>query len=109
MARWLVALVLGLAALGGVYFLWQRESAHQAEVSLAPHRELPALAPPGAGAMADTAPSQTLPGAETGHPPDRAAGAPSAIPSGNSLGNANSTGHSSALLDGMITVDQPSS
>ena len=29
MARWLIALVLGLAALGAVFFLWQRESAQK--------------------------------------------------------------------------------
>lgn len=86
MGRWLIGLVLGLLALGAVFFLWQRESAQKTETAPAPHE-----APMDAG-PANTAPAAPSP-AETGTPGAASPETPATEPS--------------ASAESIIVVDEP--
>jgi len=90
MGRWLIALVLGLASLGAVFFLWQRESTQRAETGTGAETQgepmsMDGQSPPAATAPAAQAPAETNAGAEPAAP------AP----------------ESSASAEGIIVTDEP--
>jgi copper(I)-binding protein len=88
MGRWLIGLLLGLAALGAVFFLWQRESAHKAEIPVEPES-----APMAMDGHSPTAPEPASPGTAEA-PASGEAAAP--VPD-----------NPTASAEGIIVIDEP--